>query len=233
MRTFEVRHPAQVPVFVLAWLLIVKERWSFCPIGRTAGCVPCISSLARNSLTHALTTRSRSLNCENHSLSNITYHPSPHCSSPSTQNASATTTTTTLVHHYRLPHATCTHYTPNLIRAPTLPYTPVSAMMMGVVCHGRGAALALDTLSHLTQQHTATHTRAHTHTHTHTHTQSLCLALARPSVQIMGVVCHGSSTSMHTHTHISTLPHAYLSVSFSHVRQCDDDGGNDRGCPDA
>nr|AOW69284.1 low silicon 2-like 2 [Didymoeca costata] len=32
-----VYHPAQIPVFVLAWLLIVKERWSFMPVGRTAG----------------------------------------------------------------------------------------------------------------------------------------------------------------------------------------------------
>nr|AOW69279.1 low silicon 2-like protein [Acanthoeca spectabilis] len=35
--TFTVEHPAQVPVFIIAWLLIVKERWDFCPIGRTAG----------------------------------------------------------------------------------------------------------------------------------------------------------------------------------------------------
>jgi len=34
---FHVEHPAQVPVFIIAWLLIVKERWDFCPIGRTAG----------------------------------------------------------------------------------------------------------------------------------------------------------------------------------------------------
>nr|AOW69283.1 low silicon 2-like 1 [Didymoeca costata] len=32
-----VYHPAQIPVFVTAWLLIAKEKWSFFPIGRTAG----------------------------------------------------------------------------------------------------------------------------------------------------------------------------------------------------
>jgi len=35
--TFQVEHPAQVPIFIIAWLLIVKERWDFAPIGRTAG----------------------------------------------------------------------------------------------------------------------------------------------------------------------------------------------------
>lgn len=35
--TFTVHKPAQVPIFIIAWLLIVKERWSFAPIGRTAG----------------------------------------------------------------------------------------------------------------------------------------------------------------------------------------------------
>jgi len=30
-------HPYQVPIFVVAWLLIVKERWSFLPVGRTGG----------------------------------------------------------------------------------------------------------------------------------------------------------------------------------------------------
>lgn len=34
---FTVEHPAQVPIFIIAWLLIVKERWDFFPIGRTAG----------------------------------------------------------------------------------------------------------------------------------------------------------------------------------------------------
>jgi Na+/H+ antiporter NhaD/arsenite permease-like protein len=34
---FTVEHPAQIPVFIIAWLLIVKERWDFCPVGRTAG----------------------------------------------------------------------------------------------------------------------------------------------------------------------------------------------------
>nr|AOW69306.1 low silicon 2-like 2 [Stephanoeca diplocostata] len=32
-----VEKPAQIPIFVLTWFLIVKERWSFLPIGRTAG----------------------------------------------------------------------------------------------------------------------------------------------------------------------------------------------------
>jgi Na+/H+ antiporter NhaD/arsenite permease-like protein len=31
------QHPLQVPIFLVAWLLIVKERWSFVPIGRTGG----------------------------------------------------------------------------------------------------------------------------------------------------------------------------------------------------
>lgn len=35
--TFRVENPAQIPIFIVAWLLIVKERWSFFPIGRTAG----------------------------------------------------------------------------------------------------------------------------------------------------------------------------------------------------
>lgn len=35
--TFTVHSPAQVPIFIIAWLLIVKERWDFAPIGRTAG----------------------------------------------------------------------------------------------------------------------------------------------------------------------------------------------------
>lgn len=34
---FKVEKPAQVPIFIVAWLLIVKERWDFFPIGRTAG----------------------------------------------------------------------------------------------------------------------------------------------------------------------------------------------------
>jgi len=33
----KVEHPAQIPIFIIAWLLIVKERWEFFPIGRTAG----------------------------------------------------------------------------------------------------------------------------------------------------------------------------------------------------
>jgi len=32
-----VEKPFQVPIFVVAWLLIVKERWTFMPIGRTGG----------------------------------------------------------------------------------------------------------------------------------------------------------------------------------------------------
>jgi len=35
--TFKVEKPAQIPIFIIAWLLIVKERWEFFPIGRTAG----------------------------------------------------------------------------------------------------------------------------------------------------------------------------------------------------
>lgn len=35
--SFVVEKPAQIPIFIIAWLLIVKERWSFFPIGRTAG----------------------------------------------------------------------------------------------------------------------------------------------------------------------------------------------------
>lgn len=34
---FTVEKPAQIPIFIIAWLLIVKERWEFAPIGRTAG----------------------------------------------------------------------------------------------------------------------------------------------------------------------------------------------------
>jgi Na+/H+ antiporter NhaD/arsenite permease-like protein len=32
-----IQHPLQIPVFIVAWLLIVKERWSFLPVGRTGG----------------------------------------------------------------------------------------------------------------------------------------------------------------------------------------------------
>nr|AOW69276.1 low silicon 2-like protein [Diaphanoeca grandis] len=35
--TFVVEKPAQIPIFIVAWLLIVKESWSFAPIGRTGG----------------------------------------------------------------------------------------------------------------------------------------------------------------------------------------------------
>lgn len=35
--TIIVEKPAQIPIFILTWFLIVKERWSFLPIGRTAG----------------------------------------------------------------------------------------------------------------------------------------------------------------------------------------------------
>jgi len=34
---FHVEKPGQIFIFIIAWLLIVKERWDFCPIGRTAG----------------------------------------------------------------------------------------------------------------------------------------------------------------------------------------------------
>jgi len=33
----KVEHPAQIPIFIIAWLFIVKERWDFFPIGRTGG----------------------------------------------------------------------------------------------------------------------------------------------------------------------------------------------------
>jgi len=34
---FQVEVPQQIPIFIIAWLIIVKERWSFAPIGRTGG----------------------------------------------------------------------------------------------------------------------------------------------------------------------------------------------------
>jgi hypothetical protein len=171
MGTFEVRHPAQVPVFVLAWLLIVKERWSFCPIGRTAGCVPCISSLAlslaRNSLTHS---------CTDNSLTQLRLPLTP-TSLITHQVVTTLLFTVDTKHLRRRHHHTCaslppaTRYVYALHTKPSArTHTVIHVRQCndeGVVCHDSGAAQALDTLSHLTQQHT----------------QSLCLALARPSVR--------------------------------------------------
>lgn len=37
LSTVAVHHPAQIGIFVVAWIFIVKERWEWCPIGRTGG----------------------------------------------------------------------------------------------------------------------------------------------------------------------------------------------------
>lgn len=35
--TFVIDKPLQIPIFILAWMIMVKEKWDIAPMGRTAG----------------------------------------------------------------------------------------------------------------------------------------------------------------------------------------------------